>query len=381
MRKIPTMESLVRSRTTTLEGMTFIWDDGSPVGVLESSGDPDKQGLVSEYEIYRGALSEILAGLSKEVGGGDDGRVKYIVNEEIESLHYPPSSASNDGAGDGPLTVEFKNGTPAATYDLIIACDGATSRTRAMAFNVGAREYVEGINSWTAYFTINKDLLKGSKIANGYSAPGGRFMTLHPDPEPSKVGAIITRVYLKNQKDATRPFRTAMREGDAELKAFIRKEFGGENRWRYDEILAEMQEATDLYASETLRVLAPSLSRGRVVLVGDAGYAAGPTGGGTSLALCGAYMLAGELLTHPGDVAAALKAYEDRMRPIIDDLQKVPPGGLSILAPQSAWAIWLRNTVMGWVVWSGIIGFVQRNFAAAFAEGEKWKLPEYEWPN
>ena len=52
-------------------------------------------------------------------------------------------------------------------------------------------------------------------------------------------------------------------------------------------------------------------TRGRVALVGDAGYCPGPAvGGSTSLAVVGAYILAGELAEASGDVAVAFPAYE-----------------------------------------------------------------------
>jgi len=46
-------------------------------------------------------------------------------------------------------------------------------------------------------------------------------------------------------------------------------------------------DAKDFYASEIVQVKVPSLFRYGFVLVGDAGYAASLTGGGTSLALAG----------------------------------------------------------------------------------------------
>lgn len=361
------MEAAVRAKTTTLEGVTFVRDDGTFYGVIRPSGNPDQQTLVSEYEIYRGDLAQILVDLTK-----DNNSVKYIFNEQIASMRQ-------ENGDDGVFKVEFANGTPASEFDLVVACDGATSRTRAMGFNCGVRDHVEGINSWTAYFSIDQDLLKGSKIGQGYSAPGGRFVTLHPDPS-RKTGAILIRIYPRNEADAMIQFREALKGGDASLKEFIRKEFQG-GGWKYDEILDEMMESDDLYASETLRVKVPSLSKGRFVVVGDAGYAAGPTGGGTSLALAGAYMLAGEISKNKSDLTAALQGYEEQMRPIIDDLQKIPPFAPWIVAPQSAWAIWLRNNIIAFIVWTGVIGLAQKYLASAFAETEKFKLPEYDWEN
>ena len=61
-----------------------------------------------------------------------------------------------------------------------------------------------------------------------------------------------------------------------------------------------------------------SWSRGRVTLVGDAGYCPGPAvGGSTSLAVYGAYVLAGELAKARGDHVAAFAIYERMMMPAV----------------------------------------------------------------
>lgn len=67
------------------------------------------------------------------------------------------------------------------------------------------------------------------------------------------------------------------------------------------------------------------------------------------------------------------------MKPIIDDLSKVPPFILGIMAPQTAWGIWLRNYIFAFVAWSGILEFVQRFFGSAFGSAGKYGLPDYEW--
>jgi 2-polyprenyl-6-methoxyphenol hydroxylase-like FAD-dependent oxidoreductase len=59
-------------------------------------------------------------------------------------------------------------------------------------------------------------------------------------------------------------------------------------------------------------------SQGRVVLVGDAGYCASPMSGqGTSLALIGAYVLAGEFAAASDTYQAAFRQYEKEMRPFV----------------------------------------------------------------
>ena len=63
----------------------------------------------------------------------------------------------------------------------------------------------------------------------------------------------------------------------------------------------------------------PRCSQGRVALVGDAAYCVWPKSGqGTSLALIGAYVLAGELAAASGDSLRAFAEFESAMRPFVE---------------------------------------------------------------
>ena len=72
--------------------------------------------------------------------------------------------------------------------------------------------------------------------------------------------------------------------------------------WEVPRLLELMPEATDWYFDVAAQVDLAEFARGRVALVGDAGYCASPMSGqGSSLALIGAYVLAGELAAASGD--------------------------------------------------------------------------------
>jgi 2-polyprenyl-6-methoxyphenol hydroxylase-like FAD-dependent oxidoreductase len=74
------------------------------------------------------------------------------------------------------------------------------------------------------------------------------------------------------------------------------------------------------------QIIMPSWSKGRVTLVGDAGYCPSPfTGQGSSLAVVGAYILACELGRHRDDHEAAFAACEKRMRPFVEKNQAIGP--------------------------------------------------------
>ncbi|HTU59029.1 MAG TPA: FAD-dependent monooxygenase, partial [Polyangiales bacterium] len=106
--------------------------------------------------------------------------------------------------------------------------------------------------------------------------------------------------------------------------------------WQAQRILAAFaSESSELYMQRTAQVHASTWSRGRVVLLGDAAYCASPISGmGTSLALAGEYVLAGELAKH-ADHRRALASYETLLRPYVTKAQKLPPGAPRIANPMS----------------------------------------------
>ncbi|CAG1968361.1 hypothetical protein FGSG_03370 [Fusarium graminearum PH-1] len=365
MRRMPGLEAAIRSKSTQEEGISFVNQDGKPFGVVRPSGNPDQQSLVSEYEILRGDLSKILFDVTN-----DNKNIDYIFNEQIASI----SQSEKD---DGPVTVTFANGTAPSKYDLVVAGDGATSRTRVLGFGGHVRDPIVSTNCWAAYFSTSKDLLNGDKIGKGYSAVGGRNLSIGSDP------AGFSRVLLMclNQTpEEMKSFRDALAQGETATKKYIAQHYQGVG-WKTDEAMPEMMDSTDFYASETVQVKTPTLHRGRFVLVGDAGYASGLTGSGTSLALAGAYILAGELQKHGKDIEAGLQSYEQQMRPLINKMQPIPPLVPTIMAPQTAWGIWLRNNIFWLIAQSGLIGFAQRFIAAGFGDAKEFPVPEYEWEN
>ena len=81
-------------------------------------------------------------------------------------------------------------------------------------------------------------------------------------------------------------------------------------------------------------------------MVGDAAYAPSPVSGmGTTLALVGGYVLAGELAAH-ADPVHAFAAYERIMRPYVDQAQKLPPGTPRLANPQTRAGIAAFHTVL-----------------------------------
>ncbi|MEU3778894.1 FAD-dependent oxidoreductase, partial [Streptomyces sp. NPDC032472] len=82
-------------------------------------------------------------------------------------------------------------------------------------------------------------------------------------------------------------------------------------------------------------------SRGRVTLVGDAGYCPGPAvGGSTSLAVVGAYVLAGQLARAGGDHERAFPAYERAMAEQVHGSRAAALSAAKTLVPTSRLGVW-----------------------------------------
>lgn len=86
---------------------------------------------------------------------------------------------------------------------------------------------------------------------------------------------------------------------------------------------------------------------------------------GTTLALTGAYNLAGALLQHPGNVDTAFAQYQAAMLPIVQNAQKLVPGIPHILHPETAWGIQVMNLLIYLIDQSGIVKLLFKLMAGA----------------
>jgi 2-polyprenyl-6-methoxyphenol hydroxylase-like FAD-dependent oxidoreductase len=131
----------------------------------------------------------------------------------------------------------------------------------------------------------------------------------------------------------------------AQQKAMVESSFKDAG-WELPKLLKSMHDAPDFYFDSISQVHMTSLARERVVLLGDAGYCASPASGqGTSLALVGAYVLAGELATAAGH-SQAFASYQQEMSRFIELNQQLGVRVLKDMVPRSKWQVWFQNMAM-----------------------------------
>jgi 2-polyprenyl-6-methoxyphenol hydroxylase-like FAD-dependent oxidoreductase len=123
--------------------------------------------------------------------------------------------------------------------------------------------------------------------------------------------------------------------------------FAGYRSWRIPEMLDAARADPGLYFTSASQIHLPSWHRGRVVLVGDAGYCpAFLSGRGTSLALTGAHFLAEELERCGDDHISAFARYETRQRPYVTFAQDRAGSGRDRMLPATWTAIAARNKAL-----------------------------------
>lgn len=130
-------------------------------------------------------------------------------------------------------------------------------------------------------------------------------------------------------------------------KKLVENAFLGHTGWETSHLLKTMRDATDFYFDEICQIYMPTWSKGRITLVGDAAYGPSPLSGqGSSLALVGAFVLAGELKAADGDFARAFVAYEQKMRKFVEKNQKIGLIAAGSMIEKSNFKIFLRNLML-----------------------------------
>ncbi|SCB04787.1 Conserved hypothetical protein [Xanthomonas translucens pv. translucens DSM 18974] len=256
-------------------------------------------------EIYRNTERSLTGGRFDspdiEVLRDDLCKVLYeAVGDDVEFLFgdYVTSIAQ----GEAGANVEFAH---AATrrFDLVVGADGLYSGIRRIAFGPDP-QFLRFMGQHIAVFSIPNflGLDHWEVLCQDSAAPGLMLATDKNSDARTYLGFETTEPLDYDHRDI------------AAQKRLIAERYAGAG-WEYPRILSYMQEASDFYFYSANQVRMEGWSRGRVVLVGDAGYSVTPaTGQGTSVAMVGAYVLAGELSLHKSTLEVGVSSYEDELR-------------------------------------------------------------------
>ena len=322
MRRLGLLEE-IRKICVQEPGMEIVDHKGKKLiqfGVTKAGDKGASFELTNEFEFMRGDFVQIAYEASLkdrenlEAKGHTGGSLTYLFNTSLTGL--------SQDAGSTTTSVTFSTGET-KSYDLVVATDGQGSRTRRLAFGDAVnKEAFKSLGIHAAFYNIPR-LPKEDGFARLYAGSENRHALTRTGNCPH------TQVYFFVWKSSqhTHKMKAVHQLPIEEQKAAWAQLFRNIG-WQAERFTRALDTVDDFYATEIAQIKMPSnqLYTGRVVLLGDAGYCASPmTGQGTTLSIAGAYTLTGELATHPHDVEAALKAYETKLRPLIDDCHTLGP--------------------------------------------------------
>jgi len=290
----------IRAANTTEVGMRFISADGSAAASFPMNSSGRSEGPTAELEILRGELSRILIEHTRDT-------TEYRFDTQVVDL-----------TDHGDRVTAVLDDDTSIDADLLVVAEGLRSRTRDLVMPVA----VTDLGMYIAYLTIPRQE-SDDRWWNWQQVPGSRAIHLRPDNLGSTRAMLSFLSDVRGLEDLTRDDQVAI----------LRKTFADAGG-AAPRILAQLDDAP-MYFDAIGQVRAPRWSKGRVALLGDAAFCPSPVGGGgSSLALIGAYVLAGEL-SRTDDPRSALTRYEQFMRPHVRSAQQVRPVVLRRASPQT----------------------------------------------
>ncbi|MBQ1119170.1 FAD-dependent monooxygenase [Streptomyces sp. B15] len=276
-----------RRARTRMRGMSMHDGDGNELWrsteMTYSSGRLDN----GDIELLREDLTAMLYERTRDAA-------EFLFDDSIAVL-----AQAEDG-----VQVTLAGGAR-RTFDYVIGADGLHSRVRRLAFGPES-DHLRHLGSHVAVFSTDNflDLDHWQMWVQSETAS----YCVYPVRENTEIRATLG--FMSQSLDHDHRDLEQQKNLLAENMASL----GGDT----PKLLEAMRTAPDFYFDAMAQVHMDSWTRGRVALVGDAGYCASPLSGqGTSLALVGAYVLAEELGRPSADPATALPRYEERMRPYV----------------------------------------------------------------
>jgi 2-polyprenyl-6-methoxyphenol hydroxylase-like FAD-dependent oxidoreductase len=299
-----------------------------PLEIIDGTG-ATKVSLPASFtggavEIARGDLSRLLYNLTKD-------RAEYLFDDSIATL-----TETADG-----VDITLDSGRK-STYDLVIGADGLHSNVRRLAFGPEDR-YIKSSDYYVALYTAPDHLNLGNRAVL-YSEPG-RGALVDATPEGANVVCVFAAPPL------TYHYRDVARQ-----KQLVADACAGMG-WEMPTLLKALDGSSTFYFDSISMVHMDHCTKGRVALVGDAGYGATMGGMGAGMSLIASYVLAGELATN-ADHEAAFAAYETAIRPYAKACQRVAGNAGSFFAPKTSRGITIRDVAHKILTTKAFIGLL-----------------------
>ncbi len=338
---------------------------------MELKDDIDRAGYhVREMRIV-GDQSERVAGFGTRVfdeltggryvtlGRTDLSRLLFEKTKDRIETRFDNAIVGLEEQADG-VWVQFRHGG-GQRFDLVIGADGLHSNVRSIVFGPQGR-FEKRLGYVVAAFEVSGYRPRDEDVYLMYGQPGrmlGRF-TQRDERTLFLFVFAADDDFLPTTLDAR--------------KAMLREQYN-DGKWECVRILDELDRTPELYFDRVSQIGMESWSRGRVALVGDAAFCVSLAAGqGSALAMVGAYVLAGELVSAGGQHQTAFGKYESLLRAYIDKKQRGAQRFAGAFAPKTRFGLWFRNQMTRAFAIPGVA-----RLALGKDVVDTLRLPDYRW--
>jgi 2-polyprenyl-6-methoxyphenol hydroxylase-like FAD-dependent oxidoreductase len=325
-----------------MDKMKFVDENGRTRS--EFGGDAFRQSLGDRF------ISLLRGDLAKTIIATIAGKVEVIFGESIRSVR-------EDSAG---VEVTFQD-SPTRRFDLLAGCDGLHSIVRKLVFGRES-DFEKYLGYYAASFLTNDYPHREEKTYLSYAAPGRQI---------SRYALRDGRTAFLFVFEREQPLREHPHHLDP--RGIVREAFAQDEWIELPEIVNRLEKCDEIYFDSVTQIRLPSWSRGRSVLVGDAGYCPSLLAGeGSGFAMAGAFILAGELQVANGDLEKAFRMYEQRFRGFIDRKQRAAQMLASSFAPKTRFGLFFRDLVLQAAAFPFVRTWMMRRFVS-----DQFDVPVY----
>ena len=258
------LEATIRASTTGEEGVQWVDSQNRVWAAFAADRSGRTSTPTADIEILRGRLASICYERSKavsdEVQAAGGAGIEFVFGDSLDELEQ-------DGE---KVHVRFAKSGLRRSFDIVVGADGLQSRMRRMVWGTeGESERIKRLGMYAAFFSLPRGA-SDTAWRRWFHAPGRRGIMVRPTETRDRTTALMTVINEQDPRLVEVAARTADGGGADAQQKLLAEYFHGAG-WESERIVREMMVTDDFYYDMVAQVKMERFSKGRVVLVGDAG--------------------------------------------------------------------------------------------------------------